>query len=110
MPTNEYKSLEELRDEVNNLDWQLQANCIGIDSLLFIPSDSRGRDVSKNYNEAKKFCISCTVRAECLAYSIYNKMEGLWGGFTPQERKGLHKSVPVKYYFQKKDSKNGKKI
>ena len=103
-------SLEELRDEVNNLDWQLKANCIGVDSLLFIPSDSRGRDVSKNYDKAKEYCFNCDVRAECLAYAIYNKMEGLWGGFTPQQRKGLHKTVPVKDYFRKKDFRNGKKV
>jgi len=111
MPTNEYKSLEELRTEVNDLDWQLKANCIGLDSTMFIPTDLKGAAVNKQMKAAKQYCYECSVRAECLAFAIYNNMDiGLWGGFTPLERKGLHKTVPVKKFFKKKDSINGRKI
>lgn len=111
MPTNEYKTIQELRYVTKDLDWQLEANCIGVDSELFIPKDDmRGRSVSKHYDQAKQYCFECPVRAECLAFSIYNDMEfGLWGGFTPKQRKGLHKNVSINYYFKKKDSNNDKR-
>lgn len=112
MPTNEYLSLIELRDVIKDNDWQQNANCIGVDSELFVPVDDlRGRSVAKHYEKARQYCYNCTVRAECLAFAHYNNMgEGLWGGFTPKQRKSLHKKLPVKHYFDKKDSNNGRKI
>ena len=55
MPTNEYKSIQELRYVTKDLDWQLEANCIGVDSELFIPKDDmRGRGLFQNIMTKQK--------------------------------------------------------
>lgn len=39
---------------------------------------------------ARLICASCTVRAECLAEALDNRIEwGVWGGMTERERRRL---------------------
>lgn len=39
---------------------------------------------------ARKTCLGCPVRTECLAESLDNRIEwGVWGGMTERERRAL---------------------
>ena len=40
----------------------------------------------KNGRTAVKICIQCTVRNECLMYSLSNETHGIWGGMRESER------------------------
>jgi WhiB family redox-sensing transcriptional regulator len=41
-------------------------------------------------NRAKQLCAGCTVRPECLAEALDNRVEwGVWGGMTERERRAL---------------------
>ena len=37
--------------------------------------------------EAKRICLGCPFRTECLDYAIVFDMEGVWGGTTSKQRK-----------------------
>src|SRR5699024_397846 len=44
--------------------------------------------------EAKKVCVSCEVRAECLEYALENDERfGIWGGLSERERRKLKRRV-----------------
>ena len=114
MYTNEYLTLGEVKKLVldKQFVWKDKANCIGVDSTLFVPADDlRGRSVSQHYKQAKKYCYECSVRSECLAFALVNGLDmGLFGGLSPKERKSLHNRLPVKEIFKKKDLQNGRTI
>jgi hypothetical protein len=41
---------------------------------------------------AKRYCLVCPVRMECLRYAMSNGIrEGIWGGLAPEERTKLRK-------------------
>lgn len=45
--------------------------------------------------EARRFCRTCPVRTECLAYALDERIEfGVWGGATERERRALLRSRP----------------
>ena len=42
--------------------------------------------------EAKKVCMACEVRVECLDYALENDERfGIWGGLSERERRRLKK-------------------
>lgn len=46
-------------------------------------------------NQAKRICMTCRVRTECLADALDNRVEfGVWGGMTERERRALLKRRP----------------
>lgn len=66
--------------------WKQQGACAGMNPDLFFPE--RGDDT----REAKKVCATCTVRAECLQYSLDNHERfGLWGGKSERERRRIRR-------------------
>lgn len=69
-------------------DWLTKANCRGINPDVMFPNDSKGGE------EAKLYCSSCQVRAECLATAIQNKENnGVWGGLNEYELNLLVKKI-----------------
>jgi WhiB family redox-sensing transcriptional regulator len=69
------------------LAWQDDAACArhGIDADwadMFFP---KGRP----RNSTKEVCVDCGVRQECLAYALGGGLEGVWGGTTDEERRGM---------------------
>ena len=76
-------------------DWTARAACKGTDpDELFVQGAAQ--------NRAKLICRGCTVRTECLADALDNRIEfGVWGGMTERERRlaehfvAAHPSVPV---------------
>lgn len=59
------------------------AKCAEADPNIFYPE--RGQ---RNLNvEAKKICMTCTVRTPCLDFAIDNQeVWGIWGGLNKDER------------------------
>ena len=68
-------------------DWMAQGNCADKPPSLFFPSDGVGVEV------AKRLCVSCGVRSECLEYALRNRIDhGVWGGTSERERRRILKS------------------
>lgn len=67
--------------------WAQKAVCLGKSEELFVKGAEQ--------NRAKAMCNSCTVRAECLAEALDNRIEwGVWGGMTERERRALLRQKP----------------
>jgi WhiB family transcriptional regulator, redox-sensing transcriptional regulator len=89
----------EMRDELAILDlgayfdedeaaagWQERALCAQTDPEAFFP------EKGGSTREAKKVCVSCEVRAECLEYALeHDERFGIWGGLSERERRKLKK-------------------
>jgi WhiB family transcriptional regulator, redox-sensing transcriptional regulator len=66
------------------LSWQDQALCAQADPEAFFPE--KGGSTAK----AKRVCLSCPVRRECLEFALENREGfGIWGGLSERERRGL---------------------
>ena len=80
--------LPELDDEGDDglLSWQERALCAQTDPEAFFP------EKGGSTREAKKVCLSCDVRGECLEYALQNDERfGIWGGLSERERRKLKK-------------------
>lgn len=67
--------------EDSRFDWQADSACRGIEPEIFFPV------AEEDAWQAKEICAVCTVRSECLAYSLTNRERyGVWGGVTEKER------------------------
>jgi WhiB family transcriptional regulator, redox-sensing transcriptional regulator len=81
----------ELVDEVTGdlpeeLAWQERALCAQTDPEAFFP------EKGGSTREAKRVCMSCDVRAECLSYALANDERfGIWGGLSERERRRVKK-------------------
>lgn len=42
---------------------------------------------------AKTICAACVVRARCLAWALENGEEGVWGGTSRRERRGMDRPL-----------------
>jgi WhiB family redox-sensing transcriptional regulator len=68
------------------LGWQERALCAQTDPEAFFP------EKGGSTREAKKVCLSCDVRGECLEYALENDERfGIWGGLSERERRKLKK-------------------
>lgn len=73
-------------DEDPELSWQERALCAQTDPEAFFP------EKGGSTREAKKVCVSCEVRAECLEYALeHDERFGIWGGLSERERRRLKK-------------------
>lgn len=67
-------------------EWIASALCAQTDPELFFPTG--GGPTS----QAKKLCLSCEVRDQCLEYALDNNIqEGVWGARSVRERRALKK-------------------
>jgi len=75
--------------------WMDQAACADIGPGLFYP---RGEKPDAGYyDEARRICGGCPVRAECLDYALaVDDRFGMWGGLSPQEREKVRKQRGIK--------------
>jgi WhiB family redox-sensing transcriptional regulator len=68
------------------LAWQERALCAQTDPEAFFP------EKGGSTREAKRVCMSCEVRAECLEYALANDERfGIWGGLSERERRRVKK-------------------
>jgi WhiB family redox-sensing transcriptional regulator len=64
------------------LSWQERALCAQTDPEAFFP------EKGGSTREAKRVCMSCEVRAECLDYALAkDERFGIWGGLSERERR-----------------------
>jgi WhiB family redox-sensing transcriptional regulator len=69
------------------LSWQTQANCMGVDPDLFFPE----RGVPNR--EAVEVCRGCVVREDCLDFALANGEKfGIWGGMSERERRRIRRA------------------
>ena len=70
------------------LSWQERALCAQTDPEAFFP------EKGGSTREAKKVCVSCEVRSECLEYALaHDERFGIWGGLSERERRRLKKQA-----------------
>jgi WhiB family redox-sensing transcriptional regulator len=67
-----------------DLSWQERALCAQTDPEAFFP------EKGGSTREAKRVCLSCDVRSECLEYALgHDERFGIWGGLSERERRRL---------------------
>jgi WhiB family redox-sensing transcriptional regulator len=68
------------------LTWQERSLCAQTDPEAFFP------EKGGSTREAKKVCVGCEVRSECLEYALaHDERFGIWGGLSERERRKLKK-------------------
>ena len=72
--------------DAEELAWQERALCAQTDPEAFFP------EKGGSTREAKRVCLSCDVRDDCLDYALANdERYGIWGGLSERERRRLKK-------------------
>jgi WhiB family transcriptional regulator, redox-sensing transcriptional regulator len=70
----------------SELEWQERALCAQTDPEAFFP------EKGGSTREAKRVCMSCEVRVQCLDYALENDERfGIWGGLSERERRRVKK-------------------
>lgn len=78
-----------------NDQWRDQAACRDKNPLWWFPPESFGtsdghdrkRETPRLYREARRICLTCPVRQECLDYALEaRECCGMWGALTRPER------------------------
>ena len=68
--------------------WQERALCAQTDPEAFFP------EKGGSTREAKRICVGCDVRAECLEYALlHDERFGIWGGLSERERRRLRRAA-----------------
>ena len=68
--------------------WQERALCAQTDPEAFFP------EKGGSTREAKRVCLSCDVRVECLEYALAHEDAGrfgIWGGLSERERRRVRR-------------------
>ncbi|KQT89369.1 hypothetical protein ASG49_16465 [Marmoricola sp. Leaf446] len=66
--------------------WAERGLCAQTDPEAFFP------EKGGSTREAKKVCLTCDVRQECLEYALaHDERFGIWGGLSERERRKLKK-------------------
>jgi WhiB family redox-sensing transcriptional regulator len=75
-------------EELTELAWQERALCAQTDPEAFFP------EKGGSTREAKKVCLGCEVRGDCLEYALaHDERFGIWGGLSERERRRLKKEA-----------------
>lgn len=75
---------EEFLNDDADYDWREKALCAQTDSEAFFP------EKGGSTREAKRTCLSCDVRDDCLNYAVMTQERfGIWGGLSERERRKL---------------------
>lgn len=86
-PEQELGDLTDLFDATEEeQDWQERALCAQTDPEAFFP------EKGGSTREAKRICLGCEVKDECLEYALaHDERFGIWGGLSERERRKLKK-------------------
>ena len=72
-------------------EWRDHALCRHTDPELFFPVGTTGMALLQ-IDRAKQVCGECTVRLECLEFSLTtNQDSGIWGGLSEEERRVIRR-------------------
>jgi WhiB family redox-sensing transcriptional regulator len=73
---------------IDDGQWQDRALCAETDPEAFFP------EKGGSTREAKKICLGCEVRNECLEYALaHDERFGIWGGLSERERRRLKRGI-----------------
>lgn len=76
---------------ITTTTWRDLAACRDSEPTLFFPVGSTGPALDQ-IEAAKKICIACSVKDDCLQYALESNQEaGVWGGYAEDERRRLRK-------------------
>lgn len=75
-------------DAVRSMDWMSQGACQREDPELFFPI-AAGGPALEQIRTAKRVCLCCPVRPECLSFGLKTTQDGIWGGTTREERSAM---------------------
>lgn len=68
--------------------WQENALCAQTDPEAFFP------EKGGSTREAKRICLGCEVKDDCLEYALANDERfGIWGGLSERERRRLKRGI-----------------
>jgi WhiB family transcriptional regulator, redox-sensing transcriptional regulator len=90
-PIHQFRDTHDAQDlleaqEPDESSWQERALCAQTDPEAFFP------EKGGSTREAKRVCLSCDVRGECLEYALlHDERFGIWGGLSERERRKLKK-------------------
>jgi WhiB family redox-sensing transcriptional regulator len=77
-----------MEEQDPELWWQERALCAQTDPEAFFP------EKGGSTREAKKVCLGCDVRGNCLEYALaHDERFGIWGGLSERERRRLKKEA-----------------
>lgn len=69
-------------------EWKLDGVCRTVDPDMWFP------EPPNSGFQAKKLCVRCPVKDECLDYAMTNNEKfGVWGGLSAHERKKLRRRI-----------------
>jgi WhiB family redox-sensing transcriptional regulator len=75
-------------EDAGELSWQERALCAQTDPEAFFP------EKGGSTRDAKKVCVGCDVRGECLEYALaHDERFGIWGGLSERERRKFKKEA-----------------
>jgi WhiB family redox-sensing transcriptional regulator len=67
-------------------DWRAHGLCAQTDPEAFYPE--KGGSTA----DAKRVCLACEVRLECLEYAIEHGEPGVWGGTSERQRRAIRRA------------------
>jgi WhiB family redox-sensing transcriptional regulator len=71
----------------DNLGWRDRASCTQIEPEMFFPKKGE-----RNNRQAKKICLGCEVKRQCLQFALdHDERYGIWGGKGETERRKLRR-------------------
>jgi hypothetical protein len=71
-------------------DWMADGLCRQVDNEPWFP------EKGESTIEAKRVCLRCDVREQCLQYALDNQERfGVWGGYSERERRRLAQGCDV---------------
>jgi WhiB family transcriptional regulator, redox-sensing transcriptional regulator len=80
------------RHDPDEMWWLPEASCIGEDPELFFPIGT-SHDALTQVAAAKTVCHACSVRADCLEWSLATFQDaGVWGGLDEEERRVIRRA------------------
>lgn len=75
-------------EELQQASWQDRALCSQTDPEAFFP------EKGGSTREAKRVCLGCDVRRECLEYALtHDERFGIWGGLSERERRRVKREA-----------------
>lgn len=74
-----------------DVSWYHKGLCTEAGSNIPIDPDIFNPSRGKLPDAAKKVCAKCPVSGQCLEYALDNKLSGIWGGTTEQERRRMRR-------------------
>lgn len=86
-PLPSKSSARKLIAKPQDTDFMPFGNCTNTPPGQMFPSDGVGVDA------ARRICIDCSVKSECLEYALANRIDhGVWGGTSERERRRISKN------------------